>query len=115
MTVYGGGLRLMEILQLKVKDIHSDRKLIHVRHGKGDKERYTLLPDIVLHELRSYYTLYRPSEWLFYGVNPEKTMCKDTVQRMIPRRKNKQGLISLVVFTRFAIALQLTCLRNKQT
>lgn len=42
MTAYGGGLRASELRHLKVTDIHSDRMMIHVRQGKGRKDRYTL-------------------------------------------------------------------------
>ena len=63
-----------------------------MRHGKGDKERYTLLPDIVLEELRAYYTLYRPIDWLFYGIHPSKSMCRDTIQRMYTKAKKKAGI-----------------------
>jgi len=67
MTAYGGGLRVSEVIHLQLKDIHSDRMLIHVRHGKGDKDRFTLLSERLLEELRQYWQQYKPALWLFEG------------------------------------------------
>lgn len=65
MTAYAAGLRVSEVVNLKLTDIHSDRMMLLVRHGKGGKDRYTLLSTRLLKELRSYWRLYRPSDWLF--------------------------------------------------
>ena len=65
MTIYGAGLRISEACHLKVADIDSKRMLLRIRQGKGHKDRYTLLPQSLLHELRVYYREYRPQEWLF--------------------------------------------------
>lgn len=65
MTAYGAGLRVSEVVKLKINDIHSDRMMILVRHGKGGKDRYTILSARLLQELRSYWRLYRPADWLF--------------------------------------------------
>ncbi len=54
MLLYGSGLRLMECVRLRVKDIDFDNHLIVVRDGKGNKDRSTLLPDILLKELRQH-------------------------------------------------------------
>ena len=67
MTAYAGGLRISEVVHLQLKDIHSDRMLIHVRHGKGDKDRFTLLSERLLLELREYWQRYKPTQWLFEG------------------------------------------------
>ena len=67
MTAYGGGLRISEVVNLQLKDIHSDRMLIHVRHGKGDKDRFTLLSERLLLELREYWRRCKPTQWLFEG------------------------------------------------
>ena len=68
MTVYGAGLRVSELVQLQVNDIHSDRMLIRVQ-GKGDKQRYSLLSQRLLSELRTYWLQDRPQSWLFPGRN----------------------------------------------
>jgi integrase/recombinase XerD len=67
MTTYGGGLRLAEVTNLKVTDIHSEPMLIHIRNGKGDKDRFTLLSERLLIELRRYWRRYQPEDWLFPG------------------------------------------------
>jgi len=67
MAAYAGGLRSSEVVSLQVKDIDSQRMLIHVRHGKGDKDRFTLLSQAFLQELRGYWSIDRPALWLFPG------------------------------------------------
>jgi integrase len=46
-TAYGAGLRVSEVVHLEVADVDSRRMVIHVRHGKGDPDRYTMLPQRV--------------------------------------------------------------------
>lgn len=67
MTCYSGGLRISEALNLKPSDIDSMRMMIHVRGGKGKKDRITLLSVRLLELLREYYRLYKPGEYLFTG------------------------------------------------
>ena len=61
MTAYSAGLRVSELIRLKPTDIHSDRMLIRVNQGKGRKDRYTLLSERLLRELRAYWREYRPA------------------------------------------------------
>ncbi|MCX6278644.1 MAG: tyrosine-type recombinase/integrase [Bacteroidetes bacterium] len=68
MITYGGGLRLSEVINLKIKDIDSKRMQIFVRQAKGRKDRYTLLSKKVVPVLREYYKEYKPKEWLFEGI-----------------------------------------------
>lgn len=67
MLAYGSGLRLNEITGLRVTDIESEQNRILVRHGKGDRDRYALLPKATLEVLRKYWLSCnpRPREWLF--------------------------------------------------
>ncbi len=65
--LYGSGLRKGELLALKLEEVDSKRMLIHVRHGKGGKDRMTLLPKSSLERLRKYFLEYRPKEYLFEG------------------------------------------------
>ncbi len=69
MTIYSGGLRLSEVIHLKVKDIDSNRMQIRIEQAKGKKDRYTLLGKRTLETLREYFTEYKPKEWLFEGEN----------------------------------------------
>ncbi len=66
-TIYSAGLRRSELINLKVEDIDSMRKLIRIKGAKGKKDRYTLLSDKLVSLLREYYRAYRPKEWLFEG------------------------------------------------
>ncbi len=72
MVAYSGGLRISEVVNLKVKDIDSARKQIRVEQAKGKKDRYTLLSDKLLVLLRKYYKEYEPKNWLFEGASGEK-------------------------------------------
>lgn len=66
MTIYGSGLRLSEAANLRVIDIDSKNMRIFINGGKGDKDRYTLLPENTLLMLRTYYKQYKPQQWLFW-------------------------------------------------
>lgn len=65
MTVYGAGLRVSEACRLQIRHLESDRGLLRVEGGKGNKDRYTLLSDRLLNELRAYWRMFRPPLWLF--------------------------------------------------
>lgn len=60
MTIYGGGLRVTELVKLKTKDIDSKEMRIFIKDGKGERDRYTILSDENLKILREYYLKYRP-------------------------------------------------------
>jgi len=64
---YGMGLRVSEIVNLKITDIDSGRMLVHIENAKGKKDRYVPLPTSVLEDLRNYYRIYRPKTYLFEG------------------------------------------------
>lgn len=64
---YGAGLRAAEVCNLKVKDIDSDRMLIHVDDGKGGRDRKAMLSPSLLEVLRDYWRKSRPEGWLFPG------------------------------------------------
>ena len=64
-TIYSCGLRLQEGTHLQVADIDSARMMIHVRHGKGAKDRYVPLPQRTLELLRQYWTIHRNPVLLF--------------------------------------------------
>jgi site-specific recombinase XerD len=67
MTTYSAGLRVSEVVKLKLTDIHSERMMIRVEQGKGRKDRYTMLSQRLLAELRNYWKEMRPRNWLFPG------------------------------------------------
>ncbi len=66
-VIYSAGLRISELINLKIKDIDSERKQIRVEQSKGKKDRYTLLSTKTLDLLRTYFKAYKPKEYLFEG------------------------------------------------
>jgi site-specific recombinase XerD len=66
-TLYSAGLRRSELLNLKPHHIDSKRMVIKVEHGKGGKDRLTLLSPRLLNNLRAYYKVYKPKDYLFEG------------------------------------------------
>src|SRR5690606_15210668 len=65
--IYAAGLRIGEVLRLRVKDIRSDDGYIFIKDGKGKKDRHTVLSPVLLELLRDYYKQHRPCYWLFEG------------------------------------------------
>ncbi len=66
-VTYGGGLRLSEVLALRVKDINGEQRLLHIVQGKGDQDRLVPISPTLLQTLRDYWRRYRPQDWLFAG------------------------------------------------
>ncbi len=64
---YSSGMRIGELLNLKVEDLDFERKMIHVRDAKGRKDRYTILSDNMTKIIRRYLSNFRPKEFLFEG------------------------------------------------
>jgi len=77
MCAYSCGLRVSELASLRIKDIDSQRMAIHVRLGKGKKDRYIPLSMHLLTLLREYWQEYRPDIWLFPG-NPKQNPISET-------------------------------------
>jgi integrase/recombinase XerD len=67
MTAYAGGLRVSEVIALKISDIDSDRMIIRISNSKGQKDREVMLSEVLLDVLRSYYKAYKPIEFVFEG------------------------------------------------
>ena len=67
MTLYSGGLRRSELINLRLADIDSKQMLIRISNSKGNKDRYTLLSETLLSQLSEYIRFYRPKYWLFEG------------------------------------------------
>lgn len=68
MTLYATGIRRAELCHLQVADIDSPRMVIHIRHGKGDRDRDVLLTPKLLETLREYWRWMKPKTWLFPGM-----------------------------------------------
>ena len=93
MTVYGAGLRVSEVVRLKPDHIESDRMLIRVEQAKGRVDRYTILQERLLDELRIYWRVYHPGrEWLFPGRDRNQPMSIDTAQKIYNQARDKAGI-----------------------
>jgi integrase/recombinase XerD len=92
MTVYGGGLRVGEACRLKPGHIDSARMQIRVECGKGRKDRYTLLSARLLEQLREYYRMFSPKEWLFFGRDPSQPLPSATAQKMFYHAQRRAEL-----------------------
>ena len=80
-VAYGAGLRVSEVVALKIGDIDSKRMIIRVEQGKGRKDRYVMLSPHLLELLRAWWRAARPQGWLFPG--------RDRVQPMTTRQLNR--------------------------
>jgi len=78
-VLYGSGLRVAEVGQLKTRDIDARRNVLWVRQGKGRKDRQTLLPARLLELLRLYWRAERPREWLFPAKDPTRPIAPKTI------------------------------------
>ena len=90
--LYATGARLEECLDLKPGDIQSTEMLVHIRCGKGGKERFTLLSQHALVTLREYFRQYRPKEFLFEGYVPGKQYSKRSVEKIVSVAAQKAGI-----------------------
>jgi site-specific recombinase XerD len=78
-TTYAAGLRVSEVAHLKLTDIDSQRMMLHVRKGKGARDRYVMLSPRLLELLRAYWKRQRPAEWLFPGRVPGEPISRFAV------------------------------------
>jgi integrase/recombinase XerD len=92
MTTYAAGLRLSEATHLRPHHIHSERMLIRVEQGKGQRDRYTLLSPGLLQELRRYWQEYRPGDWLFPNRAGSGPMLRNTAQNVFYAAKRRAKL-----------------------
>jgi len=89
---YGAGLRASEVTNLKVRDIDSDRMLIHVERGKGGKDRDVMLSPSLLELLRAYWREARPQGWLFPGQSRVEPMSPRSLNRAFNSAKAMVGI-----------------------
>lgn len=88
---YGCGLRLSEVLALRVGDIDGERRLLRIEQGKGAKDRLVPLSPTLLEALRAYWRLYRPHDWLFVGRCGE-ALSPTALQKAYTRAKRQAGV-----------------------
>jgi integrase len=120
LTTYSMGLRLGESLSLQVGDIDSQRKLVHIRRGKGHKDRLVPLPDRTLDGLRELWRRHRHPKFLFPNAkgslqnikNAKNNMDRGGTQKAMKVVVNACGIKKKSPFTPFATVLPLTCLNE---
>lgn len=91
-TCYAAGLRISEVLRLKPIDIDSQRMVIRVEQGKGQKDRYVMLSPKLLEILRNYWRTARPKQWLFEGCSPGRPISKGAVEFACQTARRLSGL-----------------------
>jgi site-specific recombinase XerD len=91
-TAYACGLRISELVRLRVADIDSARMVVVVRQGKGQKDRLVPLSPRLLEVLRDYWRQQRPALWLFPGRDPGRPLHCGNVQKLCQRIVTRLGL-----------------------
>jgi len=92
MIIYSAGLRIGELVKLKAEDIDFSRKTIHIRGGKGRKDRYTILSDRAVDVLREYQQHFNHDPWLFEGQHKGTHITTRTVQKIFKYACESIGL-----------------------
>ena len=91
MLAYSAGLRISELINVKLNDIDSKRMQIRIEQAKGKKDRYTLLSPILLNLLREYFVSYKPKEFLFEGATGGK-YSQRSIQSIMRNSVAKAGI-----------------------
>ena len=92
MTAYAAGLRISEVTHLLVTDIDSQRMVIRVDQGKGNKDRYVMLSPRLLEVLRQYWKSEKPATWLFPGNIPGRPITRDAVGQACEKAHKASGI-----------------------
>ena len=95
-VAYGAGLRVSEVVALKVFDIDSQRMTLRVEQGKGDKDRYVMLSPQLLELLRDWGRVARPRAWLFPGLDPVNPMTARQLNRACHAAAQTAGIAKRV-------------------
>lgn len=92
MILYSAGLRVGEVVRLRVDDLDPVRRTIRVRAGKGRKDRYTLLSDRAFAAVRAYIAEYGPVSWLFPGERPSRHLTTRSAQHIVEKARQAAGI-----------------------
>ncbi len=91
-TAYSAGLRVSEVVRIKIADIDSDRMQIRIEAAKGKKDRMVTLAEATLAVLRVYYEQYKPKKYLFEGQNGEEHYSPRSAQQVFNQQFGRIGL-----------------------
>ena len=92
LLAYSAGMRVSEVVSLRISDINSDRMQISINHAKGKKDRVVTLSKGILPILRDYYIKYKPTGWLFEGANSNEHYTTRSAQQLFKDAYKKLGL-----------------------
>ena len=95
-VAYGAGLRVSEVANLKVSDIDSQRMMLRVEQGKGQRDRDVMLSPQLLQLLREWWKAARPQVWLFPGQNPINAIDPRQIRRAVTAAKDLAGITKRV-------------------
>jgi integrase/recombinase XerD len=91
-TCYAAGLRISEVIHLKATDIDSQRMVIRVEQGKGQKDRYVMLSPKLLETLRDYWRKVRPQGWMFEGDIAGQAINRSSVELACQKARRLSGI-----------------------
>ncbi len=91
MLMYGSGLRVGEVVKLKIEDVDFDEKSVFIFRSKGNKDRITILPEKAIPILKEYIAMYKPQEWLFESPEGEHYSIR-SVQQIFSTALKKTGI-----------------------
>jgi integrase/recombinase XerD len=95
-VAYGAGLRVSEVVALKVSDIDGERMTLRVEQGKGQRDRYVMLSPQLLDVLREWRRAAQPWAWLFPGQNPVNPMTARQLGRAVHTAAREAGIAKRV-------------------
>lgn len=90
--LYSTGVRVGELVRLRMADLDADRRLVRVRRGKGGKDRYTLYSETAAAAVARYVSWARPTDYLFPGARSGRPITTRTVQKMIASAARRAGI-----------------------
>jgi len=93
MLTYGCGLRVSEVVSITISDIDSRRMILHIRNGKGKKDRIVSISPTILVMLRAYYKEYKPKKWMFEGQGAGDHYSIRSIQTVLQMAKKKVGVL----------------------
>ena len=92
MLMYSAGLRVGEVVKLRVEDIDVERGMIRIKVGKGRKDCYTIFSEAALNTFKGYIEKYKPEKWLFPGQRKDRHITTRTVQKIFDNAYRKAGI-----------------------
>lgn len=98
MLAYSAGLRVSEVAKVKVEDINSKDRIIRINDAKGGKDRYSILSERTIDQLRKYYVIYKPEEYMFESIIPGKHISTRSLQKAFTSNRDKAKLNSKYTF-----------------